>query len=103
MGKLEDEDPWFYQVCSEFGWRFWYLDLTTECQKLGEIFTTEYMQELRNDTNIYYGQKEIDVDNVVSLTGFNDKSPAYTIKNGGHCDAYFPTRTIGDPDSVKKA
>jgi len=114
--KLEDEDPWFYQVCSEFGWRFWYLDLPTECQKLGEIFTTEYMQELRNDTNIYYGAKEIDVDNVVSLTAskdkwtpfaitedINDNSPAYTIKNGIHCDAYNPTRTKGDPDSVKKA
>ena len=52
------------------------------------------MQELRNDTNIYYGQKEIDVDNVVSLTAtedewtpfaitkdINDNSPAYTIKS----------------------
>ena len=52
------------------------------------------MQELRNDTNIYYGQKEIDVDNVVFLTGsedfwtpfaitedINDNSPAYTIKS----------------------
>ena len=52
------------------------------------------MQELRNDTNIYYGQKEIEVDNVVFLTGsedgwtpfaitkdINDNSPAYTIKS----------------------
>ena len=58
------------------------------------MFTAEYMQELRNDTNIYYGQKEIDVDNVVSLTAtedewtpfaitkdINDNSPAYTIKS----------------------
>ena len=68
--------------------------LPKDCGELGEIFTTEYMQELRNDTNIYYGQKEIDVDNVVFLTGekdywtpfaitedINDNSPAYTIKS----------------------
>ena len=52
------------------------------------------MEELRNDTNIYYGAKEIDVENVVFVTGekdawtkwaitedLNKNSPAFMIKS----------------------
>ena len=52
------------------------------------------MEELRNDTNIYYGAKEIDVENVVFVTGekdswtkwaitedLNENSPAFMIKS----------------------
>ena len=35
--KLEDEDPWFYQVCSEFGWRFWYLDVRIKFKILSKM------------------------------------------------------------------
>ena len=51
------------------------------------------MEELRNDTNIYYGAKDIDVENVVFVTGekdpwtkwaitedLNENSPAFMIK-----------------------
>ena len=57
------------------------------------MFTAEYLEELRNDTNTYYGSKEIDVENVVFVTNeddhwtrvairkdLNENSPAYTIK-----------------------
>ena len=70
------------------------------------------MEELRNDTNVYYGAKELDVENVVFITGekdfwtpyaitedLNDKSPAIKIKNGGHCDAFAG---LGS-DSIEKA
>jgi len=111
---------WEYQACAEFGW---YgsprdkIDLPHVCQtQYGKFFTAKYLEELRNDTNTYYGSKEIDVENVVSVTAeddhwkrvaitkdLNENSPAYTIKNGMHCDACDRTDSYGDPESIEVA
>ena len=109
---MDDDHSWWYQACSEFGWIL-EANIPRTCpEKFGHAFTTEYMEELRNDTNAYYGAKELDVDNVVFITGerddwtpfaitedLNDKSPAIKIKNGGHCDAFQGKSS----DSIDKA
>ena len=35
--RLEHDDPWLYQVCSEFGWRFWPFDVRKKCKILSKM------------------------------------------------------------------
>jgi len=120
---------WTYQTCSEFGWyqtsdqpkhpygsRFPLKDSIKLCTDLfGDSFKAKYIEEMIEDSNSYYGAKELDVDNVVFIHGsidpwhamgrttdLNEDAPAIMIKGTSHCaDMYANTKT--DPPQLIKA
>ena len=66
------------------------------CQELfGDIFTLEYIEEMAQGSNDYYGAKDLDVNNVVfvhgsidpwhamgRITDLNENSPAISLLFG---------------------
>ena len=70
-----------------------YLNILQECQEIfGDIFTLEYINEMVDGSNGYYGATNLDVENVVfvhgsidpwhsmgRLTDLNENSPAIVI------------------------
>jgi len=119
---------WTYQTCSEFGWyqssdqpnhpygsRFPVKDSIKVCTDLfGDIFNAKYIESMVEDSNSYYGAKELDVDNVVFVHGsidpwhamgrttdLNEDAPAIIIQGTSHCADMYSNKKSDPPQLIK--
>jgi len=119
---------WMYQTCSEFGWyqtsdqpkhpygsKFPLKDFIKICTDLfGASFKEKYIEEIVENSNSYYGAKELDVENVVFVHGsldpwhamgrttdLNEDSPAIMIEGTSHCADMFEHSESDPPQLVQ--
>merc|ERR1719232_541557 len=117
---------WIYQTCTEFGWyqssdqpsgaygtKFPVEFSLKGCRDLfGDIFTDEYVQEMIDESNAYFGATDLDVDRVVfvhgsidpwsamgRLTDLNENSPAFIIPGSSHCTDLYSNKA-GDSQEL---
>ncbi|KAI3383561.1 hypothetical protein SNEBB_005366 [Seison nebaliae] len=125
---------WIYQTCAEFGWYqsststqqpfghrfpidFW----TKQCYDVyGEKFMKDNIQSNVNNTNIFYGSRQLPVSRVVFVNGLIDpwhsmgiyssdqlspdttNTPIIVIDQGAHCSNMYPSLST-DSQELKDA
>jgi len=116
---------WTYQTCTEFGY-YQDSDLTNQpfghsfplsfslrqCMDIfGPQFTPAMINSAINETNLYYGGRNLQVSNVILpngsvdpwhalgiLTGLGPLTPAVYIMGTAHCANMYPPRNLDPPE-----
>ena len=123
------ERQWFYQTCNEFGYfqtsdssnqpfgSLISIDLyITVCQKIFNLFPSQTQSKI-NDTNVYYGGRNIDgstVTNIILPNGsidpwhalgitsiVSDSVVAIYIEGTAHCANMYPSSPYDAPSLVE--
>ena len=118
---------WYWQTCTEFGWyqtsnqpsEVWGdenispLEISEQyCRDAyGDVYSHDYLEELMEATNDFYGSTEPDVTRVAFVHGsvdpwhpmgiyeedLNDESPAIYIEGASHCADMYDDYVANTP------